>query len=129
MLHNEHSEPVAILLTHSSKGKAQPTHKLWLLCANVLHRRVHTGTHVIGKPCQANLRAGSEQQHSQQKGRGPCQHSGHQCDDLRATCTARQAICSGFGPDGAFQGVILVLANGNNHAWLSQVHRSLWRIG
>lgn len=54
---------------------------------------------------------------------------GHQFDDLTVTCIAQQAIYNRFGPDGTFQGVILVLAIGNIHAWLSQVHGSLWRIG
>lgn len=99
-----------------------------ICCMGVTHL-LHTATRVTAQPSQANPRAGSEQQHSQQMGRGPCQHTGHRCDDLRVTCTAQQAICSRFGPDGAFQGVILVLTNGNNHAWLSQVHRSLWRTG
>lgn len=133
MLHDKRS--VVILLTHSSEGKAQLTHKLCLLCANLLHllHGCHTPaahSHTCDSTTiPANPRAGSEQQHSQQMGRGPCQHTGHRCDDLRVTCTAQQAICSRFGPDGAFQGVILVLTNGNNHAWLSQVHRSLWRTG
>lgn len=51
------------------------------------------------------------------------------CDDLTVTCAAQQAIHSRFRPDEAVQSVILVLADGNNHDWISQVHGSLWRIG
>lgn len=142
-LHAKRSEPVVIavpLLTHGSKAKVQLTHKLWLLYANhlpLLHRSVAThllqkAIHAKGQPSQTagpNPTEGLEQQDSQRRGRRPRQHMGHQCDDLIVTCIAQQAIYSRFGPDGAFQGVILVLANGNNRAWLSQVHGSLWRIG
>lgn len=141
MLHAKPSEPVVILvplLTHSSKAKVQLAHKFWLLYANLL-RLLRSETHLLqkaihakGQPSQAagaNPAEGSEQQDSQRMGRRPCQRMGHQCDDLTVTCIAQQAIYSTFGPDGAFQGVILVLANGNSPAWLSQVHRSLRRIG
>lgn len=142
MLHDKHFEPAVILAPLLTQFRSQgPAHTPTLapicrsptlaaqVCGHGVTHLLPTASHVTGQPSQADPRAGSEQQRSQQMERGPCQHTGHQCGDLRVTCTAQQAICSRFGSDGAFQGVILVLANGNNHAWLSQVHGSLRRIG
>lgn len=100
--------------------------------SHLLHSSAARVKQLLQKTTLAEGRASSERcgsKDSQRTQQGPGQHMGCECDHLTVTCAAQQAIRSRFGPDGAVQGVILVLASGNNHAWLSQVHGSLWRIG
>lgn len=100
--------------------------------SHLLHSSAARVKQLLQKTTLTEGRASSEcwgSKDSQRTQQGPGQHMGCECDHLTVTCAAQQAIRSRFGPDGAVRGVILVLASGNNHAWLSQVHGSLWRIG